>query len=260
MRVVLARDDVRGRDDEVARARTSRCPRRRPRTRCRAILHDRALRRGARRARARSPGSAARRRAAGPAIDGNGSMRASRCSSRRGGTALVEPADDLGALHLAAAASSGPGRAAPSRRAPRRATSPVARAEDEPPAESRSRSGVSFRPPRMNEPTIDGDASGAAVAPASAPTSPASGVQRRARAAAQQVRRERASRRRRRRRARRARARSPMSPRRQPAERGERRRPRARSSRRSPRGAVSQHRRRERRGYNAASRGRSSAG
>ena len=110
--------------------------------------------------RPRTPGRAGRRvrrlvGAAGPAIDGNGSMRASRWSSVRGGSAsfsrctICERCDLAAGAGLARAGGARPHRATQTTRARSRAPS------RSPPAESRRRSGVSRSPPRTNEPAND---------------------------------------------------------------------------------------------------------
>ena len=138
---------------------------------------DDAVRGGAdRRVAERRPCSAAPTAAVGPAIDGNGSMRASRFSSVRGGSGVVEPARRSPSAAPPAAAASGPARAARPRRRPRRSRAPIARAEQE--AADR----VEQPQRRQPQPAADeraGDRarpSGAAPRRRTAPTSPASGV------------------------------------------------------------------------------------
>ena len=110
---------------------------------------------------------------AGPVIDGNGSMRASRWSSRFGGDRLVEAPDDRRAAARRGAGGTARGRAAPSRRAPRRGRRRSPMPSTSPPTESRNRNGVSRRPPRTNEPAIVA-AVWTSTPPMTAPTSPAS--------------------------------------------------------------------------------------
>ena len=112
--------------------------------------------------------------AAGPTIVGNGSMRASRLSSCRGGTALFRR------VRISERCTSRrsvvcPGRSSAVAPAAQTTASPVAAPSTNPPAESRNRSGVSLNPPPRKEAAIIASV-WRSIAPASAPINPASGV------------------------------------------------------------------------------------
>ena len=110
----------------------------------------------------------------GPTIEGNGSMRASRLSSVRGGRA------ESSCLTIAERSTCWRNAVRPGVRSATEAptqtiASPIAPPSRRPPAESMSRSGVIRMPPRMNEPATSAP-NCSSTAPSTAPTSAATGV------------------------------------------------------------------------------------
>ena len=89
---------------------------------------------------------------AGPAIDGNGSTRASSVEQPLRRDDAVQPPQHLGALHALAQRTLAAGAEARPRRRPKTSASPAAPPTTRPPAESNARSGGKRSPARKNDP------------------------------------------------------------------------------------------------------------
>ena len=110
----------------------------------------------------------------GPTIDGNGSMRASRLRSVRGGSA------ESSCFTIAERSTScrirvSPGVSSATDAPTQTIARPIAAPRRTPPAVSISRNGARRRPPRMKDPASSA-ANWRIIAPSTAPTSPATGV------------------------------------------------------------------------------------
>src|SRR4051794_39582993 len=112
--------------------------------------------------------------ARGPAIDGNGSMRASRCRRRRGGTRSSRRRT-ISERRTASRNPVCPGTSSAVAPSTQTKASPVTAPNASPPSESRMRNGVRRRPPRTTEPTREATVC-RSVAPRIAPTRLESGA------------------------------------------------------------------------------------
>src|SRR4051794_20979379 len=112
--------------------------------------------------------------ARGPAIDGNGSMRASRCRRRRGGTRSSRRRT-ISERRTASRNPVCPGTSSAVAPSTQTKASPVTAPNASPPSESRMRNGVRRRPPRTTEPAREATVC-RSVAPRIAPTRLESGA------------------------------------------------------------------------------------